>query len=228
MARTRTLLTLVTRAQQRCDLENADDPAASEWKSLVSLAYAELYAILAESGMRYFETEATITATGAASYALPADHLSTIGVDRLDGTIRRELDELMVQERNATTGQTGEARYYALVGANLVLYPPPASGTYYHTYVPQPADLSSGADGDLVDVVVPAGEAFVIWHVAVNALTKEGSDVGGAVIERERARQQVTEWSTLRALNTPRRRVVSDSPYLDRPGYEDPLDWRYR
>lgn len=215
MARTFTLLSLVTRCQQRCDLENSEIIGAAEWKSLVSLAYAELYSILVASGMRYFETTATVTADGSASYALPNDHMSTVGVDRVLVSSRYELVEVMAQERNITSGLTsGDACFYALVGANLKLFPPPSSGTYEHVYVAQPADLSSGADDDEIDVVVPSGEAFVVWHVVVNAKTKEESDVGGSLAERERARTQVTEWSTLRAINTPRRRIVDRDPYI--------------
>jgi hypothetical protein len=212
-------------------MENQGHISTSEWKEMLSTAYAELYAILAESGMRYFETEATVTTTGVASYALPAGHLSTVGVDYLVSAStgeRRQLEELMAQERNMFTGAGASwASAYALVGSNLVLYATPPTGqTYYHIYVPQPADLSAAADATSVDVVTPDGEGFLTWAVAVMALAKEESDAGLARAEREAARNRVMEWSALRSLNTPRRRVVGPCLYQGDPGdYPWRGDW---
>ena len=83
MARTVTLGTLVTRCKQRADMEGQSFISDTEWKTLISLQYAELYALLAETGMRYFETEADISTTGGSVYSLPSDHLSTVGIDYL-------------------------------------------------------------------------------------------------------------------------------------------------
>lgn len=206
-------------------MENATFIADAEWKGIISSAYAELYSLLAASGLRYFESTDSVATTGGAAYALPADFLSSIGVDYVVNAQgdRRQLEELMVQERNVYAGVTGasEATAYALVGANLELYPTPPSGqTYEHRYIPQPSDLSSEADGTSVDVVTPDGEQFLIWYAAVMALSKEESDVRVAMAERERFRQRVEEWAVLRSLNSPRRLVVDDG------GFADPADYR--
>ena len=226
MARSFTLSTLVTRAKQRAEMENASFISDPEWKGIISSAYAELYSILVASGMRYFESVDSVATDGNSAYALPADFLASIGVDYVVNAQgeRRALEELMVQERNYTAGVTGagESFAYALVGANLELYPTPPSGqTYEHRYVPQPADLSEAADGTSVDVVTPDGEQFLIWYAAVMALSKEESDVQVAMAERERFRQRVEEWAVMRALNSPRRPIVGDDD-----SYWDPAEYR--
>ena len=106
--------TLVTRAQQFADKGTGDDHiATAEWKSRISLKFAELYGVVCDVGSRYFETTSTITATGATSYNEPSDHRNTIGMDLVnsDGT-RRAVHELMIPERNYYAGQTGEAYYF--------------------------------------------------------------------------------------------------------------------
>lgn len=228
MARAFTLGTLVTRSKQRCDQENSDLIATSEWKGILSSGYAKLHSILVRSGLRYFETTQSLTAT---STALPAGHLSTIGVDYVVSSTtgeRRELFELMVQERNDLRYPSGggEASAFAFEGSNIVLYPSISSGTYIHTYVPQPTDLSSGGDSDSVDVVCPEAEEFMIWYAAVRGHAKEQSDTTVAERNLAEAKEQLEEWSVLRALNQPRRRMVDTGPSWSRP--HDPGDWRWR
>lgn len=217
MARSFTVLQLVTRAKYAADMENQSFISDTEWKTYLSTAYAELYAILVESGMRYFESEDTITADGNHSYALPADFLTSIGVDyEISATSgeRRYLQPLMVQERNMFTGvgSANQAIGYSLTGSNIRLYPTPASGqVYYHVYVPQPTEHSASADGTSIDVVTPDGEAFITWHMAFRALSKEQSDTADSRNEREAARARVTSWAILRAINEPRRRIVQQN-----------------
>ena len=213
MPRNIALRDLITRSQQRCDRENDGHISRSEWQSLISSSYAELYTAIVESGMRYFETEATITATGATQYALPSDHLTTIGMDyKLNsGNQRRSLAPSMVQERVRWKGLTGDAFAYALVGQFLELYPTPSSGTYYHLYTAQSPDLTAYAMTDNVDVVIPDGEEFLIWCTAVKALAKSEADTQLAEREREQRRAAVQEWACLRFLNEPRRRVETNA-----------------
>lgn len=224
MPRNVTLGTLVTRCQQRADLENDGHVAASEWKALVSEMNGELQLLVAETGMRYFESEASISLS---TFALPSDHLSTIGVDFVVDAAgrRRALTEIMVQERPHLLGQTGEASYYELSAQTVLLYPVPSTGTYKHLYIPQPPDISGAADGTNVDVVTPDGEAFIIWGVAVKALAKSESDVRLAMAEREAARDRLQTWAQLRSFNTPRRRITKVLADVD---MHDPADWRWR
>lgn len=224
MARIVTLGALVTRCQQRADVVNDSSIPPEELKSLISELYAEMHGLVVEAGARHFESEQAITANGAASYALAADYMTTVGVDFVIDSAgrRRELDDIMVQERTDWLGEVGEAQVYALIGGNLALYPKPASGSYVHIYVPQPADLSAAADGTNVDVLTVHGEKFILWGVASIAKHKSESDQQRSVLERDRAREEVICWAAQRALHAPKRRVVRTFS-----GPIDAGDWRF-
>lgn len=230
MALTFTLGTLVTRCRQRCAGEGEsllDDP---EVKSLIFEYYGELHALVVEKGAGYFRTTADITATGATSYALPANHLSTIGVDAvLSGTTgpRRPVwGPIMEQQRTALAGRTGPAFFWAPEGTDLALFPVPSSGTYKHIYVPQPTDLSTAADSTSVDLITIYGLKFLVWGVASVALHKGSSSQARAVDEHEKAKAQVEYWACLRALTQPSYRVP-DEPMGGSLGFPDPGDWRF-
>lgn len=226
---------LVLRCQRRSNMENDPSIGTPEWKALISEQYGHLYSTVVKAGMRHMESAQTITATGAASYALPNDYDCTIGIDRtIDTTSGRKVDlgELMPQERNAWSGQTGDAVAYAVVGQTIVLYPRPLSGTYTHTYVPQSPDLSALADSSTVDVITADGEAFLLYGVAVKSKSKRGEDVRFEMAERDAAEQRFMEDVMLRALYNPRRRVVMPSPvdgWGDDWGMrDDPASWSWR
>jgi hypothetical protein len=211
---------LITRSQQRADKEHDDHIASAEWKSILSEAYGELCTEVSGTGLRYFETSYSFPATGAASYTEPAAHLTTVVVTRVDSSGREwPLDELMHQEEAYLRSLTGDARYWTLVDDQLCLYPAPSSGTYKWYYIPQPTDLSTYADADVVDVVSPHGEAFLIWSVVIKAKAKGEEDVRLALQEREAARERLVEWATLRALESRRPIVREIADY-------DDGDWR--
>lgn len=233
MARTFALSTLVTRCKQRVDQENSDLIGTAEWKGLISSAYARLHSVLVESGLRYFESEQTLTAQ---STALPAAYLSTLGVDFVSsGSVasgeRRPLQEIMRAERHAYVGSTGaEPLVYELKGSNIIVYPAMASGREcVHTYAPQPTDYSAGQDADLVDVVTADGEEFLIWWVAIRASAKEGDMAGVQTAERNagEALARLQEDAVLRSLETPRRPVLVEGAGYGRDAFF-PIDWRWR
>lgn len=226
--------TLITRCQQRCDLENSSLISTAEWRSLISEQFGDLYSVVAESGLRYFEYETSLTTTGAAYISEPADHLGTVGLDYVYDTtndLRRELTEIMAQEQARWSGQTGsEPVAYAFVDDRIYLFPTPATGlTLKLRYIPQPPDLTTFASDTCVDVVTPDGEAFLTWGVMVKALAKSEADVSLALSEREAARVRLAEWATLREFNKPRRRQIGGGPF-DSYGDEpyDSADWRWR
>lgn len=228
MPRRFTLGELVTLCKQRIDREYDEAISDTEWKWMISTQYGELYSIVAESGMRYFETATVLTTDGSSYVAEPSNHLATIGIDYLiDGTTtgkRRELREIMAQERNVFAGQTGVAQAYALVDDQIRLYPIPPTGQKYELiYIPQPPKLGDQADGYAVDVVTADGEAFIIWGVAVQALRKEDGDLRDAKQEREEARARIADWAAMRAFHEPRRRMPGDDML---GGWSDPAEWR--
>lgn len=224
MPRVFTLGDLVTRCKRRCDMEGQESISDTEWKHYISTSFAELFSLVAETGLRYFESTETITADGSESYDEPSGMLSTVGIDYVVNAQgeRRALRELMPQERNVYRGLTGDAVAYELVDDQLFLWPKPSTGTYEWIYVPQPPDMSSSADATNVDVVTPDGEAFILWAVAVQAKEKEGTDSSRAVAERELCRERVLQWATIRMLHGARRKMVDDQDT-----YFDSADWRY-
>lgn len=223
MPRRYTLGTIVTRCQQRADKEGDEHISTAEWKSLISEQYGELFETVSGAGLRYFETVHSITADGSDSYDEPADHGKTVGLDRVatDGT-RTSLRPLMTQERQRYGGLTGDAREYAIVDDQIFLYPKPSTGTYQLLYVPQSPDLSELDDSELIDVVCPHGEAFLLWGVAVKALSKSEGDLRAAMAERDRCQQGLLSWALERDANEPRRRVL-DTEYMD--GWSRDPDW---
>lgn len=209
MPRRYELSELRTRCKRRADKENDDHIADAEWNALISEQWGELFEIVAGTGLRYFERTNSITADGSDSYDEPDEHGKTVGLDRVDSDGRRlSLLPLMPGERSRFAGQTGDAFEYAIIDDQIFLYPTPSSGSYELLYIPQPTDLTTLADDDLVDVVCIYGEAFLIWGVAVKALSKSESDVRLAMAERDRSAQRLLEWAAERDANEPRRRVI--------------------
>lgn len=223
MARILSLGTLVTRCKQRYDGQNNKHLDGPELKSLIDEYYADLHALVVEKGARYFEAEATITANGAESYALPGDHLTTLGVDFvIDGRRRALCGPIPVQRRDALLGQVGEATDYELAGNNLGLHPRPPTGTYKHIYAPQPVDLSTAPDSALVDVITIYGQKFIIWGVASVAKHKSDQAQQRAVDEHEKARAQVEYWACQRVLTGASARpsgLAQPRAYVDEADY---------
>ena len=212
---------LITSCKQQVDLENHPVIASTEWRSLISRAYGELFTIVANSGLRYFETSANVVSDGTNVLAEMSNHFETVTLAYLaQASPARYIDlrEAMAQEEAMLSGQTGSyARYFSIVDDEILLFPTPPTGqTYRMRYVPQPPDLSGYADDACVDVVTPDGHEFLIWNVAVKAMAKTEADARLAQSEREQARARFTEAIQLRALNAPRRRIVVD---------DDPDNW---
>jgi hypothetical protein len=193
-------------------MENSSLISDSEWNALISEVYGELFSEVAASIERYFESVATVTATGATSYDEPTDHLSTIRIARVDSSGRQcHLKELRSQDEVHFIGARGsDAAYWALVDDQLFLYPNPSSGSYKWYYLPQPPDLASYADGDLVDVYCPAGLKFLVWGVAAIALAKAESNSQLALQKQEQARDEVQYWAANRNLAEGKSRPIED------------------
>jgi len=222
MARTFTMTSLVSACQDFADKTNDTHISTAQWKRRISFRYGELYQIVVDGGGRYFETESSITATGATSYNEPSSILHILEVTRVDGSYRRKLDELMIQERADFMGLTGTATRWEFQDDQIILYPNPPSGTYKVLYIPQATDLSAYADGDLVDVACPAGERFLIWSVVADALAKSESNAVDALRNAAAARLDFEMWAANRALTNPRHRVTRDECDIDR----DPAEYR--
>jgi len=216
MAKNVFLGSLKTRARQRGVAEGDGSIDPIELAALISEYYSELHALVSDKGARYFETEATITANGASGYALPSDHLATIGVDMvLSGTTgpRRPVwGPVGPADRTYLVGLNtgGPAYFWAEEGANLVLYPTPSAGTYKHLYVPQPTDYSTSADATSIDVINIYGERLILWGVASVIQHKGSASQQRAVDEYKRAHDELEYWACQRSLGQPRYAIPSD------------------
>ena len=214
MPRNFELIDLITRGRRRCDQENRDLLSAAEWKEEISTIKSEFDGILIDSGMRMFEKTDTITTVaGTAEYQVPSDFLAMVGVDWKQGDGQWiELEPMLAQERNYFTGSanSGQSVAYALIGQTITLQPEPSGAQEYRiVYVPQPPDISTAPDSQIVDVVTPAGEAFFTWSLAVVGGIKEESELVPYYDRKvEQYRTKVTEWAMQRELYTPKRRFV--------------------
>lgn len=182
------------------------DPA--EWKSRASSMFGRLHAAVVPTGARVYEVEVALDLN---NLAVPADHYMSIGVDIFrNGRFYRELPELMIEERNdlSTSNSSTEAAAWALVGNNIRLYPTTTRGTYKHIYVPQPADLSTAADDQLVDVLNTAGRDLIEWGTAAIALHRDDSNQSRAIAERDDAEERLKEWAIKRSLTQPKRQKI--------------------
>lgn len=149
------------------------------WHGMVAKAVPERY-----------ESEQTIVANGASSYALPSDHYQTVGVDYgITSSDRIPLRRAMVQERTAYTfSASSSAEAYRLKGATIVLLPPPSTGTYYHVYITAASVLSS--DADAIDGV-NGWEQWIVLDVAVQMLLKRGDDVAALLAKQNEIKMEM-------------------------------------
>lgn len=229
MPRRFTMADLRARALQQVDLD-ADGALADPLvvNAMMSGVYGSLYSVVAKTGLRYFEYSTTLVTTGLAYVAEPADHLATTDtleriVDPVSGRLRR-VKPLAAQERAFWAGRSGHARRYELVDDRVNFYPtPPVGDQYILRYIPQPPDLKNYGDADVVDVVSPEGEEYFLWGCGLRFLAKMRSDVTLAMSERDRAKEELSEWASLRAFNEPPQTYVEDD---DDDFYRDG-DWRF-
>ena len=207
-------------------MEGDDSIPDTEWAAMISEAYGELYTIVTESGMEYFESSTQYTTAGVNTLTEPTDILFIVQLLFLaDAPTGRyiSLRPLMMQERAQMSGLTltmgSRATAYVFVNRTIYLYPTPPSGQVYELrYVAQPAELTGASTS--IDVVTPDGLTFLIWNVATMAAAKIESDPQLALQRLEAARERFTESVTLRALNQPRHRVADiESENVDWSNY---------
>jgi hypothetical protein len=221
--------TLATRCKRRADKENDDHISAAEWLELINEVWrADVYSVVAGTGLRYFETTATLTTDGSAYVAEPSNCFSTIRLDYVDSAGRHyEVDPVPAGNQAPIEGETGsQALFYAHVDDRIYLYPtPPTAQTYSLLYVPQAPDVSGFASDECVDVYCPDGEACLIWGVAALAKIKASQDASIFLQKQEMHRERLMGWAVERALSQPLRRA--DTAFDD-VRQSDPASWRFR
>lgn len=225
MARSFTLSQLRTKVRQRADIESSSFVSDSELNGYISASYAALLTRLARSGIAYFQASQTISATaGDDTYAVPADYMSTVGVDWQQASGKYvSLRRIMPKEHNDFPEPSHPVVGYSIINNEVTLFPVPSlAGTYRHRYVPAPDDLT--ADGDVVDGVA-GWEEWIVNDAAMKCLAKEESDT--SFLERQNAalEDQIDRAAAdLYTVDTPRIQDFDDDevPSVYQYGY----DWR--
>jgi hypothetical protein len=220
MALSRLISALITRSRKRVDMTNNQARSDTDFQGHIAEVYNEMHEIVAEVGLRLFESTSTLTASGASSYALSSltstanGLLHALRIARVNSdNSETPLDELMPGEDWALKGTTGDATHFTLVDHTLYLYPNPSSGTYKLYWVPQPTDYSAVATSTSIDVLCSAGERFILWGVAAIIHSELEGNAITAFREKERAADDLRMWAAQRMLMRPRRRIPDD--YMD-------------
>lgn len=195
MPRSVTLTELQTEIRNSGEVRDPpiSDTTLTTW---INAAYAELYNHVIDANVDHFLSTATETiVAGTDSYALPSDYYKTIAVWVLDTDNERyPLERFNWSERYlySDSGLDRRCTRYALKGANLILSPSPTwSGTVYHDYIPEPAELSSG--GDTIGDVMAAGgwEKYIVADCLIRFCAYEESDPQTFVLQKQEALRAV-------------------------------------
>lgn len=191
MSRTVTFANLKTRTRELADQEiGSEFIDDTELEAYINASYGRWHSMVAAADPERFAAEETITATGASSYALPADYLATLSVEYQDTTDHYILlHRSTIKERTQfSETTTGRAIAYRFAGSNIVLMPNPSSGSYRHTYVTHCDVLSD--DADTVDGV-NGWEAWIYYDAAIKCMLKEESDASALIVERNAIQREI-------------------------------------
>lgn len=190
---------LRTRARARADQDNSTFATDTQYNLWIDEGSRDVWADLIGAGWPIDYSSTTITANGAASYAIAgAGGSSTavftiMGVYFLMGSEQYELKRansgaLASLRSQPTAGNYAEfydIRFSPALGLIIELLPKPTSGSYRVDYVPE-------FQGLVNDAAVWFGpirsDELVVLRVAAKALIKEGDDRGAYVLEQEYTR----------------------------------------
>lgn len=207
MPREVTMATLVLRAQQHADMEGDDSIGTVEWNAIISEAYGEAYEIVASEGNRYFEYVTTLTTDGTNYLPEPVDQLAVVDeleliLDATTGRCRR-LRRINPQERARLSGRTGSPRYCELADGRYFLYPtPPANKQLTLRYIAQCPDLTGYSGESAVDCYCVAGQKFVQYAAAIDAIEKSKNDASHLLPKLEIQRARLQAWASDRFMNS--------------------------
>jgi hypothetical protein len=224
MARSVAVSTIMLRARRWANMErDTDFLPDSELLEYVDSAWTRLYKLYAAAWPERFQTEQSITTVaGTATYALPADHLASIGVDSSDGGRWSAMRPLQEEDRNAYQ-DGGQPLGWRVIGANLALYPTPGSAiALRHIYLPTAPALTSTAA--TIDGVL-GHERLIELDVALRLKAKEEADASALFAEYMRMRAEVEEEAQMRVLRTPQTIAIIES---HEPSWVDDAALRYR
>jgi hypothetical protein len=231
MSRTVTWTNGLARIRELADIEGTTGVAYMSDAKLLAYANASRgvwHGMVAQANPERYSTSEDITATGAASYNLPADYYASLYVEEVDGDNRRELQRLMPNERNRFGNGTGDACGYWIIGGTLRLVPKPTSGTYRHWYVQHAEEFATGSD--TVDGV-NGWEEWIWLDVAIKVLLKQRSDISQLAGIRDGIAREILAAAADRSKGDPARVTDGQSNPLTAGPYNwngDPDFWSNR
>lgn len=227
MARTITVGQLEADVRSRADVENDPHKSPVEIRRWLSAGYSQLYDILVNSGLAYFESKQTIVTVGSGTTALPADYFGTLRIDFIFSAELiwpvKEINPRAIHRVRRTNAQ--RAYYYRITGSNITWYPTPPSGqTYEHLYIPAAADLTLDVDGSTVVDGINGWEEYVVLYAAMQACNKED----GNYTKFERQIAKIEQKIESMSLN---RTIASATSLIEEEDYDDyydrdPANWR--
>lgn len=211
------LSVLRTRTRQRADQVQSNYVADSEVDAYINEALRAVHYEMTCSGLFPEESSTDITATGAASYALP-ELVSVLSVERVSGNTyvpMRRIEKPEVPGMRSIA--SGVAVLYDIswslrAAPSLRLFPKPSSGTYTVRYIPPVTALS--ADGDTV-YAGSGWDELIVVSAAIKCIRRENGITQGLEDEKKEL-----------LIRLQREAVARDWTYANRitPTYDDTSD----
>lgn len=204
MAANVTLLAMRDRVRKRADMENSNFFTDAQITTELNVSLRWLYNLLVECyGADYYVSSTTdASASGTATYALPADFFKLLGLGvTQDGTRYVALRRFARSQRNTRPNQATYLRdyRYRLEGSNYRIIPTPPTGlTFKIIYVPTFTDLSN--DSDPFDGI-NGFEEWAVLDTAIKLLQAEESEWQYLATERDRIEQMIRADAEARDLN---------------------------
>lgn len=172
-----TRATIRALARVRADQTNSTFPTDAEYNTLIDACASRVWRKLVKAGWRPARTTVSITATGAASYAVGTNVSLILAVNRVEGTQHSKLSRLKQEDYASYLSMpAGPGLVYDLVNGVVAtqaieFYPRPSTGTYEVIYISRFAGFA--ADGDTW--IGPDGsDELVALDAAIMGLGKEG------------------------------------------------------
>lgn len=206
MADTIAVSALITKIRRKADIENSNVCTDAELITYINSAFKEMYNAIVLKYENYYVTSGSISVvSGTATYALPADFLKLLGIDRGSSGSVISLKPYAFQQRNSHGGAGGfyvNERYrYILQGANVKFVPTPTTTeTLTIWYVPVPTAITSSAQ--TVDMINGFDE-FITEECAGQVMRKQNLGGEEYFAKARLKKAEIIEFCAMRDANEP-------------------------
>lgn len=221
-----TVANIITQVRQRIDMVNSTFVTDAELVGWISNALGELDDILVATYERY---KVTLSATATISsptdgtnyFALPADFLKALRVDRYNAGTWSRIDPISLLENPPPTEllpSLVEPLGYIVMGSNCWIEPwSSAGGSYRVWYVPRFTVLTSTSDNLASYMDVQGWHEYAIVDACMKVVMKQDMDASQWMALKAAARQRVVEAAKPRDAGAPKRMVNTRER---RPGWD--------